>query len=85
MIYFVTTSLHESVHAIGLGFTNLLHVYAEASTAAEAEETVTRHFEGQGVKVRRLTARPASQQDKNKYTFPERILQAPSTQATATR
>lgn len=73
-IYFVTISLSETVHAGCLGFTKLLHEYAEAPTVDRAAAAAVRWAERQGAKVIKADATEALQQDRRRYVFPEKII-----------
>jgi hypothetical protein len=75
-IWWLTITLRETVYVIGRGggWTTVLDRYAEASTAEQAMETAHAHYAARGLPAERIAARPAQQQDKGRYAFPEQII-----------
>lgn len=78
-IYFVSVFLSETIHAIGLGFTDYVHQYAYASSPEEAELVTEEWLKSQGHKVRnaKCGTLASAKQDINSYTFPHQIINLP--------
>ncbi len=74
-IYFVSLRLDRTVHALGVGFTRSIHVYARGASADDASRLAGQHYEGKyKLVVEQAYAKLAIQQDERRYAFPDQII-----------
>lgn len=77
MIFFCWASLEETVYVMGGGgFTAHVDKFVEADGPERARSAYQDYLEKKGIRVRKVTASVARQQDKARYVFPENILNA---------
>lgn len=74
-IYFMEVYFAETVHVMGggIGFTDNLHTFAIGISPRDAERKTRKHYQAQGAKVSRVKGTPSSNQDINRYAFPEKM------------
>lgn len=77
MFYFVTLSLAQTVHAVGLGFTKTIYSYAWASSPEHASHLATAWYQLKGCIVDRAISSLAIQQNVARYSLPESIINLP--------
>ena len=71
--YFVTVVLEQTVHSVGLGFTDTLHRYVVAKDEKRAEQIAADFYQEQKLEVR-ISQAVRSVMNVLSNSFPEQVL-----------
>lgn len=74
IVYFLTIRIRNQVHVAGLGFTQVIFMFAFANSQVEATQLAKAYCEENRMTAWKIDATYAHQQDLSRYVFPEQIL-----------